>query len=63
MVSRSLGLGGKTISLSVEDVVRQYGDAGRYGITSNSLVSGVNARWLGWSPKAPSLAEYFESQQ
>lgn len=63
MVSRSLGLGGKAISLSVEDVVRQYGDAGRYGVTSNSLVSGVNARRLGWSPKAPSLVEYFESCQ
>jgi nucleoside-diphosphate-sugar epimerase len=60
MISRSLGLGGKTISLSVEDVVRQSGDAGRYGITSNSLVRGVNARRLGWSPKAPSLVEYFE---
>ena len=61
MVSRSLGFGGKTVSLSVEDLVRQYGDAGRYGITSNSLVSAVNARRLGWSPKAPSLAEYFAS--
>jgi nucleoside-diphosphate-sugar epimerase len=61
MVSRSLGLGGKTVSLNVEDVVRQYGDAGRYGVTSNSLVSAVNARRLGWSPKAPSLIEYFES--
>jgi nucleoside-diphosphate-sugar epimerase len=58
IISRSLGLGGKTVSLSVEDVVRQYGDAGRYGVTSNSLVSAVNARRLGWSPKAPSLAEY-----
>ena len=61
MISRSLGLGGKTVSLSVADLVRQYGAAGRYGITSNSLVSAVNARRLGWSPKAPSLAEYFES--
>lgn len=61
MISRALGLGGKTVSLIVEDLVRQYGDAGRYGITSNSLVSSVNARNLGWSPKAPSLAEYFES--
>ena len=61
MISRSLGLGGKTVSLSVEDLVRQYGDAGRYGVTSNSLVSAVNARRLGWSPKAPSLAEYLES--
>jgi nucleoside-diphosphate-sugar epimerase len=63
MISRSLGLAGKTISLSVEDLVRQHGDAGRYGITSNSLVSAVNARKLGWSPKAPSLVEYFESLQ
>ena len=61
MISRSLGLGGKTVSLSVEDMVRQYGEAGRYGVASNSLVSAVNARRLGWSPKAPSLTEYFES--
>lgn len=61
MISRSLGLGGKTVSLSVEDVVRQAGETGRYGVVSNSLVSAVNARRLGWSPKAPSLAQYFES--
>jgi len=61
MVGRSLGLGGKTVSVSVEDLVRKYGDAGRYGITSNSLVRAVNARRLGWSPQAPSLTEYFES--
>jgi len=63
MISRSLGLGGKTVSVSVEDLVRQYGDAGRYGMTSNSLVRAVNARRLGWSPKAPPLAEYFESRR
>jgi len=62
MISRSFGLG-KTVSLSVEDLVRQHGDAARYGITSNSLVSAVNARRLGWSPKAPCLAEYFESRR
>jgi nucleoside-diphosphate-sugar epimerase len=61
MISRSLGLGGKTVSVSVEDVVRQSGEAGRYGVTSNSLVRAVNARRLGWSPKAPTLSEYFES--
>src|SRR5208282_2402385 len=61
MIGRSLGLGGKTVSVSVEDLVRKYGDAGRYGITSNSLVRAVNARRLGWSPQAPSLTEYFES--
>lgn len=60
MISRSFGLG-KTVSLSVEDLARQHGDAARYGVTSNSLVSAVNARRLGWSPKAPSLAQYFES--
>jgi len=63
MISHSFGLGGKTVSVSVEDVVRQYGDAGRYGVTSNSLVRAVNARRLGWSPKAPSLAEHFESRR
>ena len=63
MISRSLGLDDKTVSASVEDLVRQYGDAGRYGITSNSLVSAVNARRLGWSPQAPSLAEYFEGRR
>jgi len=61
MIGRSLGFEGKTLSLSVEDVVRQYGDAGRYGVASNSRVSAVNATRLGWTPKAPSLAEYFES--
>ena len=63
MISRSLGLDDKTVSASVEDLVRKYGDAGRYGITSNSLVSAVNARRLGWSPQAPSLAEYFEGRR
>jgi nucleoside-diphosphate-sugar epimerase len=63
MISRSLGYGGRTVSVSIEELVRKYGDAGRYGITSNSLVSAVNARRLGWSPKAPSLHEYFESRR
>ena len=63
MISRSLGFGGKTTSVSIEELVRQYGDAGRYGITSNSLVSAVNARRLGWSPEAPSLLEYFETRR
>lgn len=58
MISRSLGFEGITLSLSVEDVVRQYGDAGRYGVASNSRVSAVNARRLGWTPKAPCLAEH-----
>ena len=63
MISRSLGFGGKTVSLSVDDLLKQYGDAGRYGITSNSLVRAVNARRLGWAPKAASLAGYFASSR
>lgn len=62
MISRSLGFGGKTISLSVDDLVRQYGEAVRYGVASNSRVRAVNARRLGWSPKAPSLRETLEEE-
>jgi nucleoside-diphosphate-sugar epimerase len=60
LISRALGLG-KTVSLSIEDVMRQYGEAGRYGVGSNSLVKAVNARRLGWSPQGPSLSAYFEA--
>ena len=59
MISLSLGFGGKTVSVSIEELVRQYGDAGLYGMTSNSVVSAVNARRIGWLPKAPSLREFF----
>jgi nucleoside-diphosphate-sugar epimerase len=62
MIGRALGLG-KTVGLSIEDIVRQYGDAGRYGVGSNSLVKAVNARRLGWFPKGPSLAEYLKGCQ
>lgn len=60
LISRALGFGGKTVSLPIEEVVRQYGEAGFYGVASNSLVRAVNARRLGWSPKASSLVGYFE---
>lgn len=59
-ISRSLGLGGRTQSLPVDEVTRQYGEAVRYGVASNSRVSAVNARRLGWFPKGPSLAEEVE---
>src|SRR5262249_37403258 len=61
MISSILGFGGKTVSLPVEDVIRQYGEAARLGVASNSLVFAANARRLGWSPKAPALAAYLES--
>lgn len=60
MISHALGLGGKTVSLPLEDVVRQSGEAGRLGVGSNSFVSAVNARRLGWAPKASSLAQWFK---
>jgi hypothetical protein len=53
----------KTFSLSVNDVVRQYGEAARYGAASNSRVSAANARQLGWSPTAPSLRETLEEHR
>jgi nucleoside-diphosphate-sugar epimerase len=56
-----LGFGGRTISLPVEDVIQQNGEAARLGVASNSLVAAANARRLGWSPKAPALADYLES--
>jgi nucleoside-diphosphate-sugar epimerase len=62
-ISRSLGHGGRTQSLAVADLVRQYGEAARYGAAGNSRVSAVNARRLGWSPKGPSLAEVVEGQR
>lgn len=61
MMSTVLGFGGRTISLPVEDVIRQYGEAARLGVASNSLVVAANARRLGWLPKAPGLADYLES--
>jgi nucleoside-diphosphate-sugar epimerase len=61
MMSAVLGFGGRTISLPVEDIIRQHGEAARLGVASNSLVVAANARRLGWSPKAPALADYLES--
>jgi nucleoside-diphosphate-sugar epimerase len=59
-ISRSLGFGGRTQSLSVEEAVRRYGEAARYGVAANSRVRAVNARRLGWAPKGPALAEVVE---
>jgi nucleoside-diphosphate-sugar epimerase len=58
-ISEALGFGGRTVSLPVEEVLRQAGEAGRYGVTSNSLVRAINARRLGWQPHGPSLLEHF----
>lgn len=62
MISGQLGFGRRTISMPVEKVIAQYGEDARLGVASNSYVSAVNARRLGWSPTGPSLAEWFQHQ-
>jgi nucleoside-diphosphate-sugar epimerase len=61
MISNLLGLGNKTASLPLADVIAHYGEDARLGVGSNSLVTAVNARRLGWAPKAPSLAEWLNT--
>jgi nucleoside-diphosphate-sugar epimerase len=63
MISHHFGLEGKTISIPVEQVVAQFGEATRLGVASNSYVSAANARRLGWSPKSPSLSDWFATLQ
>ncbi len=61
MISQYLGYEGKTFSMNVEDIISQYGKFTGFGVASNSLISAVNARRLGWSPKQTSLAGYFKN--
>ena len=63
MISTYLGFRGKIISMSIPDVIKQYGESIRLGVASNSLINAVNARRLGWSPSSLSLVEYFETLQ
>ena len=42
MISAALGFGDRTVSLHVEAVILQHGEAGRLGGASNSLVSAAN---------------------
>jgi nucleoside-diphosphate-sugar epimerase len=60
LISYSLGFGGKTLSLGLDSIPKQYGAAAQYGVASNSRVRAVNARRLGCSPQAPSLSEVME---
>lgn len=61
-IARIIGREGVTHSLDVEEVTANYGLAARYGLASNSRVIAANARRLGWTPKGPSLADWFASQ-
>lgn len=58
MIRRGEGLGANA-GLPVSEVAARYGEAGRLGVASNSLVRSVNARRLGWHPSAPALADWF----
>ncbi len=61
-VSRMLGYGGRTESMSVEEAVAEWGEGGaRYTMGSNSRVRAVRAREeLGWSPSALPLLDEVE---
>jgi nucleoside-diphosphate-sugar epimerase len=61
MIAKTQGLGGKTMSIGIDNRISQYGDIGRYGVAANSLVTAQNARRLGWSPKEVSLASFLET--
>jgi nucleoside-diphosphate-sugar epimerase len=61
MISDFLGFSGKTASLPPEHIIQRYGEAGRLGVGSNSFVSALNARRLGWAPSAPPLAEWLNA--
>ncbi len=60
-IAVSIGHAGKTHSLNVEEVTQNYGQPARYGLASNSRISAVAARRLGWSPKGMSLSAWFEN--
>ncbi|KAA0087021.1 NAD-dependent epimerase/dehydratase family protein [Mycolicibacterium sp. P9-64] len=60
MISGHLGFGNLTVSVPVEQIIAEFGEAGRLGVASNSYVSSVNAHRLGWSPSAPSLAQWLQ---
>ncbi|WP_212005637.1 NAD-dependent epimerase/dehydratase family protein [Chitinophaga sp. HK235] len=50
-ISKSLGFGGKTKPLSIEEAITLWGMEGaHFGLGSNSIVSAVAARSLGWLP-------------
>src|SRR5262249_36397136 len=61
-ISRALGFGGRTESMSMEEAIAELGEgAASYSFGSNSRVRGVRARReLGWSPKRPPLVEDIE---
>lgn len=63
MISHFLGFDGNSVSIPVEYVHQNFGEAARLGVASNSYVSAMNARRIGWKPRSPSLSEWFQSSR
>lgn len=61
MIAKTQGFNGKTESVSIEALTAQFGDLGRYGAASNSLVEAANGHRLGWKPRGETLAEFFDT--
>lgn len=61
-ISRMLGFGGRTQSMSLKDAAEEWGEGpANDTMGSNSRVRAVRARQeLGWDPRAPSLIEEIE---
>jgi len=62
-ISRLLGLGGATESLSLDEAIQEWGpEAAHFAFGSNSRVRATKARkMLGWNPQGPALLEDIES--
>ena len=61
LIASTQGLGGKTVSIAIDTLIAQFGDAGRFGVAANSLVRASNARRLGWNPTGESLASFLKN--
>jgi nucleoside-diphosphate-sugar epimerase len=61
-ISRMLGFGGKTASMTLAEAAAEYGEVpANYSFGSNSRVRAVRARAeLGWSPSRPGLVDEIE---
>lgn len=61
-ISRMLGYGGRTGSMSIAEAVAEYGEPMTlYSFGSNSRVRAMRARReLGWSPRRPALLDDIE---
>lgn len=62
-ISRGLGFEGRTISIPLDEAVREYGFMrAMMSFASNGRLRGKNSRRiLGWSPRRPGLPDYIEA--